>query len=148
MKPQHFIHLDKTAFPGANVVCTGVQVAAVIKHIVEVEPGLLWYMADLETIGRQFPPGRTPIPQLIGDAASLLDAVTGVEQFTSGVFVGVPRDLAPPSFRAGGLWTEDKDDADLGDAVLEIRAFDTSYVSVATADRALAQHVIHAFARR
>jgi hypothetical protein len=68
-----------------------------------------------------------------------------VEQYESGVFTGVPDGAVNPEFRAGGLWTEDEEAADLGDAIVELRAFDTTYVSLATIDEVIANHVINAF---
>lgn len=69
----------------------------------------------------------------------MIEAAQRVDQFESGVFAGVPSVIAQPVFRAGGLWTEDEEAADLGDAAVEVRAFDTSYWSIATADPDLAQ---------
>lgn len=65
-----------------------------------------------------------------------------MEQFESGVFVGVPSLVSSPSFRAGGLWTEDYDEADLGDAALELRAFDTSYWLIAALEAGLCGDVL------
>jgi hypothetical protein len=48
-------------------------------------------------------------------------------------------------FRPGGLWTEDEEDADLCDALVEVRAFDTTYVSVATNDDAVADRIAEEF---
>lgn len=59
----------------------------------------------------------------------------------TGVFAGVPSSIAQPAFRAGGLWTEDEEAADLGDAVVELRAFDTSFWSIATAAPELATSI-------
>jgi hypothetical protein len=68
-----------------------------------------------------------------------------VTQFESGVFVGVPSECLNPRFRTGGLWTEDEEDADLCDAFVEVRAFDTTYVSVATNDDAVAARIAEEF---
>ncbi len=57
------------------------------------------------------------------------------------VFVGVSPTTTEPRFRAGGLWTGDSETADLGDALIELRAFDTSYWSVAIADPGLGQQL-------
>lgn len=64
----------------------------------------------------------------------MIQSARQVEQFSSGVFVGVPPAIERPTFRDGGLWTEDEEAADLGDAAIELRAFDTSYWSVAAAE--------------
>ncbi|MFO0591156.1 MAG: hypothetical protein U0441_26660 [Polyangiaceae bacterium] len=76
---------------------------------------------------------------------ALAHAVAEVEQFESGVFVGVPGELNDPAFRSGGLWTEDEDAADLGDAVVEVRAFDWTYWSVATNNADILSSVLRRF---
>ena len=53
-------------------------------------------------------------------------------QFESGVLSGVPRTVGRPVFRAGGVWTEDEEASDLGDSVVEIRAFDTTFLLAVT----------------
>jgi hypothetical protein len=50
------------------------------------------------------------------------------------VFVGVLPEHTPPRLRDQSIWTDDDDDADLGDATVEVRAFDTTHILVITSD--------------
>jgi hypothetical protein len=138
MRPRDMVRLQASAFHGA-MSCLGEQLVALLHTIQELRPGLKWYVADAQTIGPSPVPRREPTPVLIGDTRALIEAAQRVEQFESGVFAGVPSAIAQPAFRAAGLWTEDEEDADLGDAAVEVRAFDTSYWSIATADPNLAR---------
>jgi hypothetical protein len=134
MSPLWILHFDRYAFRNATTACRGSHVAAVITAINNARPGLVWYAADVRIIGPSFVPEREPTPTIVGDADLTVRAVRQVEQFESGVFVGVPSDCQTPRFRQGGLWTEDEEAADLGDAIVEVRAFDATYVSVASTD--------------
>ena len=131
----HFFRLDADAFD-VQCCCTGDQVATVVARIDEVLPGLQWYMADVEFIGAP-PIPRSPTPVLVGDAGDLARFAAPIAQFVSGVFVGVPAHITEPQFREGGLWTEDEETAELGDAMVEVRTFDFSYIFAASRDEAL-----------
>lgn len=145
MRPRETIHLGPAAF-SEETSCVGRQLAELLRAIEELHPNLKWYAADVQTIG-PFPPlRRDPVPTLMGDTEAMIQAVRRVEQFESGVFAGVPRSVDRPEFRSGGLWTEDEDAADLGDAIVEVRAFDTSYWFVATTDTELADGILGRFA--
>ena len=126
------LRLRSVAF-GTEAACLGSHVAAVVGAIGGPLPELCWYAADVECTGIQFVSRRSPVPVRVGDTDSMRRAAHGVQQFTSGVFVGVPPGHLYPRFRQGGLWTDDDELADLGDALVEVRAFDTTYISVASA---------------
>lgn len=144
MLPREIVHLGPEAF-GSETSCLGEQLVRLLQVIQELHPELKWYVADVQTIGLPLSSRREPVPSLFGDTEALLQEVRKVEQFESGVFIGVPHSLDRPAFRNGGLWTEDEEAADLGDAVVEVRAFDTSYWLIATADTQLARHVLERF---
>ena len=131
------IRFDRQSFGNAPTVCRGDHIAAVVAEIEAARPGLRWYAADVQNIGKPFLPTRDPTPVAIGDSAALIRRAILVDQFESGVFVAVSPRVEGPRFRSGGLWTEDEEDADLGDALVEVRAFDTTYVSAASADDAI-----------
>jgi hypothetical protein len=133
MRPGDVVRLPPAAF-GSVMSCLGEQLVVMLQMIQELHPGLEWYIADAHTVGPPPVPRREPTPILVGDTTALIEAAQRVEQFESGVFAGVPGAIAQPAFRAGGLWTEDEEAADLGDAAVEVRAFDTSHWSIATAD--------------
>ena len=140
MHPGNVVHLGPGAFR-SPLSCLGEQLVVLLRVIQKRHPDLKWYAADVETIGPSPVPGRAPTPILIGEVNTLILAAHRVDQFESGVFVGVPSAIEQPIFREGGLWTEDEDDADLGDATIEVRAFDTTYWSIATADPNLAASI-------
>ncbi len=132
-QPRHIIHLGPETFHH-EAACQGKQLVQLLRLIHHVHPRLTWYVADVQNTGYQLLQRRQSTPASIGDTAALIVAVTDVDQFESGVFVGIPENIAEPKFRDGGLWTEDDDFADLGDAIVEIRAFDTAYWLIATVD--------------
>ena len=143
MKPTRVLHIPAASF-ATPVVCLGSQVATILASIDKVVPHLSWYAADVECTGGRFG-RRTQTAVRVGGADALMDEVLRVHQFMSGVFVGVPPELAEPRFREGGLWTDDDEGADLGDAVVEVRAFDTTYISVASTNEALLRSLESAF---
>ena len=140
MRPSNIVHLGPDIFRSVTS-CLGEQLVSLLRIIQEVHPDLKWYAADVDANGPLPVPRGEPTPILIGDATALIEIAHRVNQFNSGVFVGVPSRIEKPTFRAGGLWTEDEDAAELGDATIEVRAFDWSYWSIATADPNLAQSI-------
>lgn len=146
MKPSCILRLYAAEFR-SSAACRGEQIAAVVMLIGGLRANLVWYVADVEGVGPALVE-RNPKPTPFGDSVRLATAAAAVSQFERGVFIGVPTAIACPQFRNGGLWTEDDDDADLGDAVVEVRAFDTTYVLVATVDAELAEAVTEAFSTR
>ncbi|MBX3191476.1 MAG: hypothetical protein KF819_31060 [Labilithrix sp.] len=145
MRPREVIRLSNDAFDAATV-CNGWQLVELLTAIEGLHPNLSWYVADVQTLGPSPTRRREPCPTSIGHTAALIQAVGDVVQFESGVFVGVPSGIEQPAFRPGGLWTEDDETEDLGDAVIEMRAFDTSYWSIATADPDIARDLLERFA--
>lgn len=147
MRPGKIVRLGPEAF-GGQASCLGTHLVGLLRAIEALHPQLKWYVADVQTIGSSPTARREPVPTFVGDTEALIQAAQQVDQFESGVFAGVPESLDDPVFRSGGLWTEDEDAADLGDAVVEIRAFDTSYWSVASADTSLALNIRDRFCSR
>lgn len=141
--PLRVLRFDRKAF-GSATVCQGRHIAAVVAAIEAVRPGLVWHASDVRCVGEQLLESRGPLPLLVGTSSLLARKASGIEQFQSGVFVGTPSERKVPRFREGGLWTEDDEMAELGDAVVELRAFDTSYISVASSDEAVLNALEHA----
>jgi len=133
MQPRHIIHLGPETFRH-EAACLGKQLVQLLRLIHDIHPRLTWYVADVQNTGYQLLQRHQSTPTSIGDTAALIVAATKVDQFESGVFAGILENIAEPRFRDGGLWTEDDDFADLGDAIVEIRAFDTAYWLIATVD--------------
>lgn len=125
------MHLPPMLFDD-SAACLGKQLKALVQVVSQIHPRLIWYAADVQTTGYQIVSRCEPTPMKIGDTATLIKAVAKIDQFESGVIAGIPDNIETPRFRNGGLWTEDNEDEaiDLGDALVEIRAFDTSYWAV------------------
>ena len=140
MQPAAVSHLRAADF-GDATACLGKQVSKIIRKAVQILPDLCWYIADVQTTGLQVPEWQAPSPTRIADTAEMLQLIEKVDQFEAGVFAGVPITIVEPNFREGGLWTEDEEFADLGDAILEIRTFDTSYLTVASTDALLVRRI-------
>lgn len=125
------MHLGPTSF-NDSAACLGKQLEALLLVISQIHPCLTWYVADVQTTGYQIVSRREPTPMKIGDTAALIKVAARIDQFESGVIGGIPDSIVTPRFRNGGLWTDDDEDEalDLGDALVEIRAFDTTYWAV------------------
>lgn len=141
MKPQWVVQLNTDSFDSAKTMCQGKQIAAVVAAIESASPGLIWFTADMQGIGSTLLSSRSPTPLYVGEAGALIRLLIGVEQFESGVFAGCSPSRSEFRFREGGLWTEDERDADLGDALVEMRAFDATFIEVATSEKAIFEAV-------
>ncbi len=100
-----------------------------------------WYYGDVET-NSPSPFAREPGMHQISSIDQLIKIAEGVDQFQRGVFVASPH--ATPRFRPN-LNTEDPEFADLGDADIEIRAFDTTYFELYVRDEELARDLAERF---
>lgn len=105
----------------------GEQLSEIVLAAASTTVELIWYYDDVLTLGHSPFAARSESPRFIGDSLTLARAAQQVGQFESGVFAAVLASVSSPRFRVGGLWTEDELDADLGEALIEIRAFDFSY---------------------
>jgi hypothetical protein len=102
---------------------------------------LEWWIADVEVVSSLSPDdlGSTEAPDRCGQTPSFLGWANqvGENQFMWGVFVaarpGAPVSSMRPSPSArDGRW------CDIGDAIAEVRAIDTSYIEVLFADPTVA----------
>lgn len=147
MQPRRVIHLKAASF-GDRFVGLGSQLVKLLQVIESMQPELQWYGGDLEAVPTLSMKQEEPEPTLIGGTRDLVSIAHGVDQFLAGVFAGVIGSAQEPSFRDRGFWTEDDDDADLGDAIVEIRAFDTSYWIIGVAEERLAEAILSRFPPR
>jgi hypothetical protein len=135
------VRLGLAQFPSASVACTGSQVAEVIACVSRVTRGLVWYAADVEAPTSSFAVQRSSVPVRIGEEQECISRVRVVDQFEAGVFVGISASNENPRFRNGGLWTEDPVEVELADSVVEVRAFDTTFIEVLSCEREVLREV-------
>ncbi len=125
--------------------CTGAQIAAVMRETEHLTGDLVWFVADAEqNSGMPLPlpiEGRTPME--VGVTAVATAFVETVDQFTAGVFLAVPQQRLPVSWHE--VRTEDEPYRDIGDAIIEIRAFDTSYLLLYAHDEKYLRAVAQSF---
>lgn len=137
MKPTHSVLLRPESFRD-HVVCRGSQLAAALRAIERARPSLDWYVADVQAVGTDAFGRIGGTPVRIGTVAELLRRVEVTDQFLAGVFVGFASEDADRRFRSNELYTDDEEDVDLGNAAVELRTFDTSYIAVLTCDARIA----------
>ena len=132
------IHFTAENF-GATFACLGEQVARVVQAVAKTRTSLTWYGADILPTGIVAPHLSEGMPTLIGNTEQLVSICSKVDQFSSGVFLAIDSSILQPRFRAGGVNTEDDEDAgtQLGDCLVEVRAFDFSYIAVLSKDSRL-----------
>ena len=126
------VRLTPEAF-GEQITCLGSQLRAVLAVLRTQMGPVSWYYTDVVTVGRSDFSGERGLHE-IGDIDKFIAATSTVRQFERGVFLA--SSAGSPSFR-NEPDTEDMEFADLGDAAVEIRAFDTSYLEVYSRDRNL-----------
>lgn len=135
--PAGVLLLPGASIDGDHSCCLGKQAVQIVSAVAEATPNVTWLAADVETNDHR------PVPAgvaTIGDTARMLEYVGSVVQFFSGVFVAVPEALEHPRLRECPE-TEDPRFVDMGDGLVEIRAFDTSYFEVAASTAELLNHL-------
>lgn len=124
--------------------CTGKQLKELLVH---VEPWVClcdWYLLDVR-INNYVEFLGSSGQHLQRISRKILDSICAqVDQFLSGVFLAVPSSVSQPKLHLDTK-TEDEPSLDLGDALLEIRAFDTSYFEIYTPLPALAERLHQLF---
>jgi hypothetical protein len=128
---------------GGYVCCRGSQLARIVTALIDQLGDLTWYGADIEIYGVSNL-SKGDLPRLIGNTNRFLKEIQTIDQFLRGVFLGVGGSNANPRFREN-MDTEDPVDVDLGDAVVEIRAFDTTFFEIITRDKNLAATLVDNF---
>lgn len=130
-KVQGVIKLTGMQVNNKLVCCTGSQLVIILDVIEEKLGKCNWYVADISAthLLSYDMPGQSKWPSLVGNTEDLKIISAQVIQFFSGIFLAMPINSNMPRW-SDYLDTEDIPTNDLGDAVLEIRAFDTSYFEI------------------
>lgn len=111
-----------------GIVCTGWQLVRLAESVQEHFGDIDWYAADVSPyLQNGF--SKTMSLERIGSTASLIEKTVEVSQFERGVFVAFLSTTTPDNAREEAA-TDDDVDVDLGNAVIEIRAFDCSFYEV------------------
>lgn len=128
--------LDKQPFS-----CTGKQLAVLLHAMSPWVRTGKWYIFDVSTNSRtlEFLKTKEEIREAV-TLEELTSASIHVEQFLSGVFIAVPTNAKYPDGRPNFL-TEDDPPNHIGNAIVEIRAFDTSYFEVYSESLGLMSHL-------
>ena len=114
-----------------RVCCTGSQLLEILLVIEKKTKNCDWYIADIDmsTIHDlplpSIPDGK---PLYLGNITKLKNMCKSVNQFYSGIFFAIPKGMEADSSRC--FDTEEPPTSNLGNAILELRAFDTSYFDV------------------
>lgn len=118
---------------GESISCLGSQLLDILATIMPYVEKLPWYAADVEVNGsRPFNVGMQGFTShKVGDVNDVVDLCKKVDQFKSGVFYQIAGGNKPAKEE---LSTEDEEFRIIPNAVLEIRAFDTTYFEVYTSN--------------
>ena len=123
-----------------SVSCTGKQLGQLLQSLAPWVGSCNWYLLDIQTNNR-VPSLAAQVNHPLCLTHVDLDALCDqVDQFLSGIFLAVPAHIRDPRLFTDAV-TEDEPSADLGDAIVEIRAFDTSYFEIYTADPDVGRHL-------
>ena len=144
--PIYVARLTGTHIKNELICCTGEQLREVLRQISSWVEGCVWHISDVKTNNSVESLASSELEKQRLSTESLNELCSKVDQFLSGIFLAVPAKIDKPQLNTGFL-TEDEPTSDLGDAILEIRAFDTSYFELYTADYELSkelQHIYHA----
>lgn len=123
----------------AKPTCLGSQLISLLEKLDILLGECTWYATDvdLNILYPSRPKWDTPLPCCIGNSQALKKQCILVDQFLSGVFLAYPQSKKPsPGIKFG---TEDERFRDMDNAILEIRAFDTSFFEIYSNDKNLLQ---------
>jgi hypothetical protein len=134
--PNYLIRLKKQHFDDkSQAVCLGPQLLQILNCIEQSLSLCFWYGADMDstffTEDTDMLNFTDYLLKKIGDIAQLKKLVSQIDQFLSGVFIAISKDVLivdntidlatlDPEFRS----------LDIEGVMIEIRAFDTSYLEI------------------
>lgn len=130
-KCNSIIRLNGKNIDGNNACCLGIQLVLILEAIYESIKDSVWVVSDLDDncgISSELFPNNDFKICIISNTNELLLKIRKVNQFYSGVFIAIGRDIRilPKSIPE----TDAEEGIQIEESVLEIRAFDTSYFEV------------------
>ena len=119
------VELSKKSF-NADVICLGEQLSSILEVLKKLIGNCTWYMGDIDTnlVGNYSLGFGGYKMKRVGLSDDLIAITNEVDQFMSGVFFAFKEDQGKEL--EGEYSTEDPPFRDFGDAMIEIRAFDTT----------------------
>ncbi|MGI8687328.1 MAG: hypothetical protein ACR2M3_02015 [Thermomicrobiales bacterium] len=142
---KYVVQLKGHEINGSKFSCEGEQIALVIETLGDTVQQCVWFVSDIDDQidgPRLFPEG-VKIPVLVGDHHETVDFLRQVSQFFWAVFLAVPIGCLPMQW--GEIWAESEPFQDIGDAIVEICAFDSSSIQVYARDTAILEPIIARF---
>lgn len=144
-KPKYRILLTSRCFLEDRVVGLGRQLVLIIDSIKCYLAPHVWYGADVEAVGKGSTTRHFKDIQLkkIGSDLEFISCCNEVDQFIWGVFLCVDNNFSFQSIQGIELETEDKSfrPVNVNGALMEIRAFDTTYFGLYFDDLELAKKI-------
>ncbi|MCV2886490.1 hypothetical protein OE749_17475 [Aestuariibacter sp. AA17] len=132
--PKYCLALSGNDLNQSEVSCTGEQLSLLLGAINETTNNFMWFASDVSGVNidqywETFSSGK---PQPVDSKLDVCIQLIEVEQFLSGVFFVTDADLKP-LFQLEH-YTEDDRFTDIEDAIIQIRAFDTTVFEVYSSD--------------
>lgn len=139
------VRLRSENIDGSKVCGLGSQLQLIVESIANRLGDVDWYAADIDVLNAKVLQSSTAT-QRVGRTGALLELLQRGYQFLRGVFIAVDSQIQRPRLRQL-VDTEDPSDTDLGNSLLEIRAFDSTYFEVVTRDFCVVTDLVEAFGR-
>ncbi len=131
MFPELMLKVTSKCLDNDSVECTGEQLSMLVNIISVTFEDLTWYASDVDMMPYMdfWKMYHDDDLKIVGETKKLEDMSRIVPQFLSGVFIAIQNsDIGGPSIK--NFSTEEEMFVDIGNASIQIRAFDTSYFEV------------------
>ena len=140
------LQLSGTDIDGDRIVCTGSQIASVLSLLSEEAAlaGCDWYAGAIDNFGPGIAPYQEHEPFRVPDFGQFVETIRSAPQLLDGIFVamrvGEKPVLLHPIFTADGPMENA-----VGNCIIELHAFDTSWVELYSADTGLMRRMADRF---
>lgn len=142
--PKFLIRLNKGFFLKNYAACLGSQLLQIVNFIESYIPPQTWFGADINCISndKNLIKYNSFFLTEIGDVSLLKQFLMNVDQFSSGVFLALRKEIFAKN-NLMALRTEDPEyrSLNINGVILEIRAFDTSYFEIYSDDSELIKQI-------
>jgi len=144
-KTKYVVQLKGYEINGSTFSCEDEQIALVIEALGDTVQQCVWFVSDIDEQidGPRLSPEGVKIPVLVGDHHETVGFLRQVSQFFWAVFLAVPIGCLPVQWI--GIGAEDELFRDIGDAIVELCAFDSSFIQVFARDAAILEPIIACF---